>query len=88
MLVGKVLSRADVEHCRVVLPRMAMEANLPEVVEAGILDVVSIPSPLPTTPSRFALSALPCRALPLSCLVFTLPRLCLASSLRCPCLGL
>ncbi|KAL3157100.1 hypothetical protein ABBQ38_001346 [Trebouxia sp. C0009 RCD-2024] len=39
MLVGKVLSRADVEHCRVVLPRMAMEANLPEVVEAGILDV-------------------------------------------------
>ena len=41
ILVGKVLTKADVEHCRVVLPRMAMEANLPEVVEANVLNVVS-----------------------------------------------
>ena len=41
MLVGKVLTKADVEHCRIVLPRMAMEANLPEVVEASVLHVVS-----------------------------------------------
>ena len=41
MLVGKVLTKADVEHCRIVLPRMAMEANLPEVVEANVLHVVS-----------------------------------------------
>lgn len=41
MLVGKVLTKADVEHCRVVLPRMAMEANFPEVVEANVLHVVS-----------------------------------------------
>jgi len=39
--VGKVLTRADVEHCRVVLPRMAMEANMPEVVDADVLHVVS-----------------------------------------------
>ena len=41
MLVGKVLTKADVEHCRIVLPRMAMEANFPEVVEANVLHVVS-----------------------------------------------
>lgn len=41
MLVGKVLTKADVEQCRVVLPRMAMEANFPEVVEANVLHVVS-----------------------------------------------
>ena len=41
MLVGKVLTKADVEHCRIVLPRMAMEANFPEVVEANELHVVS-----------------------------------------------
>ena len=43
MLVGKVLTKADVEACRVVLPRMAMEANMPEVVDADVLHVVSIP---------------------------------------------
>ena len=41
ILVGKVLTKGDVEHCRVVLPRMAMEANMPEVVNANILHVVS-----------------------------------------------
>lgn len=40
-LVGKVLTKADVEHCRVVLPRLAMEANMPEVVDASTLHVVS-----------------------------------------------
>ena len=39
--MGKILSKADVEQCRVVLPRMAMEANMPEVVEANLLHVVS-----------------------------------------------
>lgn len=75
-----MLTKADVEHCRVVLPRMAMEANLPEVVEATVLHVVSIPYhllPLSMHPSWFCLAsfALPC---------FTLP--CLASlqlSLAC-----
>ena len=43
MLVGKVLSKGDVEHCRVVLPRMAMEANMPEVVDATVLHLVSSP---------------------------------------------
>lgn len=41
MLVGKFLTKADVEQCRVVLPRMAMEANMPEVVDAKLLHVVS-----------------------------------------------
>ncbi len=41
MLVGKILTKADVEQCRVVLPRMAMEANMPEVVDANLLHVVS-----------------------------------------------
>lgn len=40
-LVGKVLTKADVEHCRVALPRLAMEANMPEVVDADTLHVVS-----------------------------------------------
>lgn len=40
-LVGKVLTKADVEHCRVALPRLAMEANMPEVVDANTLHVVS-----------------------------------------------
>ncbi len=39
--MGKILTKADVEHCRVVLPRMAMEANMPEVVDANLLHVVS-----------------------------------------------
>jgi len=39
--VGKILTKADVEQCRVVLPRMAMEANMPEVVDANLLHVVS-----------------------------------------------
>ncbi|KAA6418689.1 MAG: hypothetical protein FRX49_11342, partial [Trebouxia sp. A1-2] len=39
MLVGKFLTKADVEQCRVVLPRMAMEANMPEVVDAKLLHV-------------------------------------------------
>ncbi|KAL0034314.1 hypothetical protein WJX77_008756 [Trebouxia sp. C0004] len=39
VLVGKILTKADVEHCRVVLPRMAMEANMPEVVDANLLHV-------------------------------------------------
>ena len=47
MLVGKVLTKADVEHCRIVLPRMAMEANFPEVVEANVLQVVSTLCPSP-----------------------------------------
>ena len=42
MLVGKILTKADVEQCRVVLPRMAMEANMPEVVDASLLHVVSL----------------------------------------------
>lgn len=42
-LVGKVLTKADVEHCRVALPRLAMEANMPEVVDAITLHVVSTP---------------------------------------------
>ena len=41
-LVGKVLTKADVEHCRVVLPLLAMEANMPEVVDAATLHVVSL----------------------------------------------
>ncbi|KAL0049880.1 hypothetical protein WJX82_011620 [Trebouxia sp. C0006] len=39
ILVGKILTNADVEQCRVVLPRMAMEANMPEVVDASLLHV-------------------------------------------------
>jgi len=42
ILVGKILTKADVEQCRVVLPRMAMEANMPEVVDANLLHVVSL----------------------------------------------
>ena len=44
LLVGKVLTKADVELCRVVLPRMAMEANMPEVVDAHVLHLVGGPS--------------------------------------------
>lgn len=40
--MGKILTNADVEQCRVVLPRMAMEANMPEVVDASLLHVVSL----------------------------------------------
>lgn len=42
--MGKVLTKADVELCRVVLPRMAMEANMPEVVDAHVLHLVGVPS--------------------------------------------
>ena len=40
--MGKVLTRSDVEQCRVVLPRLAMEANMPEVMDADVLHVVSL----------------------------------------------
>ena len=39
--MGKILTKVDVEQCRVVLPRIAMEANMPAVVDANLLHVVS-----------------------------------------------